>query len=284
MSAGFDPLGHEPAPGVFDSDEAMRAALALAKNCGYAVFPCSTNKTPTRPATDGGTGYKDASTDPETIEFLWRHWPGPLIGIATGGLSNIAVLDIDAPRHVEARVWWRKYCHHLPRTRAYRTRSGGLHLYMRHAQGVKCSQGQGEYRGVDVRGDGGYAISWYAAGYECLSEGDFHAPIEQWPAWLSKMFWPRPEPVPVRSRDSMVRPGGAGAAGVNGLIRTVREAPEGQRNGKLNWAGFKMREQIARGSISESMARRELVAAAMAAGLSAREAIATISSAMGAPP
>ena len=76
MSAGFDPLGHEPAPGVFDSDEAMRAALALAKNCGYAVFPCSTNKTPTRPATDGGTGYKDASTNPETIEFLWRHLAG----------------------------------------------------------------------------------------------------------------------------------------------------------------------------------------------------------------
>ena len=50
--------------------EVCQLAQNLARNCGYAVFPCSERKTPTRRKEEGGQGHKDASTDPEIIEFF----------------------------------------------------------------------------------------------------------------------------------------------------------------------------------------------------------------------
>jgi hypothetical protein len=84
------------------SDEIMRLAQNLARTCGYAVFPMrlvGNKKLPTRPEKDGGHGFKDATKDPDGIAWLWQHWPGPLIGIATGPASGISVLDVlPAPR------------------------------------------------------------------------------------------------------------------------------------------------------------------------------------------
>lgn len=278
----YDPFDEPEPPGIFDCDEALHCALALAANCHYAVFPVGSSKLPTRPSKEGGKGFHDASQNPDEIQWLWERWPGPLVGIATGAVSNLAVLDIDAPRHPEARAWWRQYHPHLT-SRTYRTRSGGLHLYFRPEGELRCSEGKGELHGVDVRANGGYAIHWASAGYECLAlDGDFHGRISPWPAWLTKMIWPPPEPVPVRPRSTIVFTGSHDAAGVAGLLRTVRSAAEGQRNGKLNWAAFRMRDLIDRGAISDTLARQELVAAALDAGLPSAEAIRTITSALGA--
>jgi hypothetical protein len=86
------------------STEICRLAQNLARNCNYAVFPCSEQKMPLRPKREGGDGFKDATKDPDKIAWLWRHWPGPLIGIATGATSNIIVLDFDV-KHDTARAW-----------------------------------------------------------------------------------------------------------------------------------------------------------------------------------
>ncbi len=263
-------------PGVFDRDEALRCAKALA-NRGFAVFPCSANKRPSRPKSEDGSkgGFHDASRDLGYIEFLWRNWPGPLVGVATGAASNVSVLDIDI-KHSEARAWWHRYYEHLPRTRTYRTRGGGIHLYMHHSHGVRCTEGRGERLGVDTRGTGGYCVFWYGAGLECLD----HAPLAAWPVWLSQMIWPpaRP-PVPVIARVGLK----ASPAGINGLIRVVRTAEEGTRNGRLNWSAFKMREHITRGSVTPSEAKQILLEAAGDAGLPAAEAARTIASALGGP-
>jgi Bifunctional DNA primase/polymerase, N-terminal len=275
---GLDPLP----PPVYDADEACRSAIALAINCGFAVFPCSQNKTPTRSKAEGGGGFRDASVDPDTIESMWACWPGPLIGIATGAVSRLAVLDVDV-KHPEAKAWWRQYHQYLPRTRTFRTRSGGLHLYMRPSGSIRCSEGKRHRQGIDTRGEGGYVVAWFAAGFECMAlDGDFHAPIAPWPAWLTKMVWP--PPAPVQPRSAITFSGPHDAAGIAGLLRAVREAPEGRRNGLLNWAGYRMRDLIARGSISSTMARQELLAAAVDAGLPSVEAIRTIGSALGAAP
>ncbi len=71
--------------------EVPEAAQALARNCGYKVFPCRVHdKRPTCPH-----GFRQASNDPAEIARLWRRYPGGLIGIATGQASGIDVLDID---------------------------------------------------------------------------------------------------------------------------------------------------------------------------------------------
>jgi hypothetical protein len=174
------------------ADEAGTIAQNLARNRGWACFPCNDDKTPAWPKRLGGSGFKDASTDPDRIAWLWHTFPGPLIGVATGQVSGIDLLDIDN-KHDAACAWWHENHHRLPTTSTYRTRGGGVHLHLVHAAGVRCSTG-GPNRplplGVDVRGDGGYLICWFATGYECLD----HSPPAPWPAWLLTELLPKSTP------------------------------------------------------------------------------------------
>ena len=64
------------------------------------------------------------STDPHVVRDLFRRYAGPLVGVATGTISNIDLLDID--QKPEARQWWAENRHRMPPTRAHRTRSGGF--------------------------------------------------------------------------------------------------------------------------------------------------------------
>ena len=155
-------------PGAF---AALLQALAVIDQ-GLACFPCCADKRPTTPH-----GYKDATCDRVVVQELWKRHPGHLIGVATGEISGLDVLDID-PRH-GGDVWFAEHKHRLPSTRVHRTRSGGLHLLFRHQQGMRCSAGR-IAAGVDVRADGGYVIWWPAAGLPVLSD----MPMAAWPAWL----------------------------------------------------------------------------------------------------
>jgi hypothetical protein len=250
-------------PPVFDTAEVCRIAQNVAQNCGYAVFPVRLNKHPTTPH-----GKDDASTDPERIAWLWRRYPGPLIGVATGGTSNISILDIDT-KHDGARAWWRQNEIRLPTTRTYRTRGGGFHLVFRHAAGVRNVAGK-PVEGIDGRGEGGYFIFWFATGLPCLD----HAPPAPWPHWLTPFFWP-----PAPAQDTRRPVNHDHPATIDGLIRTVRAAQEGTRNGKLFWATCRMRDR----GFGRADAERELLAAAASAGLSETEARRTVASAWRTP-
>jgi hypothetical protein len=231
--------------------------LALARNCGYAVFPCREDKSPACPH-----GFKDASRDPDAIGELWRRWPGPLIGVATGAVSGISVIDIDA-QHEPARLWWRQHWPRLMPTRAYLTRSGGWHLYYRHRDGVKNTSGK-LCQGVDTRGDGGYVIHWYAAGLECL---DHEAP-QPFPEWCYRLLTYVP-PTPLRPVQQ--RSGGR----IDGIISRLANAPEGERNAVLFWAACRLLEH----GLSPAAIEAELSPVAHSIGLQPFEIHRTITSA-----
>ena len=247
--------------------EAAVLAASLAENCGYAVFPCGPNKKPTRPEAKGGHGYKDATTDPDQIAWLWRNWPGELIGVASGAVSGFDLLDLDV-KHDPALGWWQSNHHRIPPTRTFRSRSGGLHFYLIHAAGVRNSEGK-LARGVDVRGDGGYAIHWFAHGCECLD----HTPSASWPAWLLAELLPKPQPAPTRSLPS--RRGNREERAIDGALRVVVTAAEGERNAVLHWAACRLGERVRAGQIGAGEAEGLLVAAGTTAGLIEREARAT---------
>lgn len=254
------------------SDEIVRLAQALARNCGYAVFPCSANKKPTRPSEDDVLhGFHDATTDPDRIAELWRRWPGPLIGIATGERSGVSVLDVDR-KHPQAVGWWQDHHHRLLPTRAFATRSGGLHLYFRHREGVRNTQGR-IAKGVDTRGDGGFCICWFAAGrpggrggLPCLD----HSAAAVWPDWLYAALQP-PKPAghpPYRG------PVDAGRA-IDGIVRSLAEAKEGERNAVLYWCARRCVERGMRQGEIEAL----LIPTAIGIGLSDTEARRTVTSA-----
>ncbi len=199
--------------------EACYLAQNLARNRGYAVFPCRDNKEPATPH-----GFKDAVTEPNAVTVLWRQHPGHLIGIACGERSGVSVLDVDV-KHDTARAWWRANEIRLPITRTYRTRGGGLHLFFQHAAGVRNAVGR-PVPGIDSRGEGGYIVFWFAAGCECLDP----APPAPWPHWLSDFFWP---PAAAPNRATAVSPGPASSKFLEAVrdraIQRVRTAADGKR-------------------------------------------------------
>ena len=254
------------------SAEVAELAQNIARHLGWAVFPCGwESKAPTRPKSEGGNGFKDATRDPDEIAELWRRWPGELIGIVTGQASGINVLDIDA-KHPIALKWWEAASKRVLPSRTFRTRGGGFHVYFQHAPGI-CNTQSKLAHGVDSRGDGGYAIFWYAAGFECLN----HSPPAPWPTWLRDcLLWQHRTVVPPANVTSPKHVDKA----IEGVLRHVSTAREGERNAVLFWAGCRLAERISTRQIASSEATNLLINAAKSIGLTETEARRTVASAM----
>jgi Bifunctional DNA primase/polymerase, N-terminal len=255
-----------------DIARALTAACALGR-MGYAVFPCKPDKTPATP-----NGFKQAVKERAAIEDLWHRHPGVLVGVATGEMSGIAVLDIDR-KHPEAWAWWEVHQDRLLPARQHRTRSGGLHLIYRHRPGLRCSAGLIN-RGVDVRADGGYIIWWPAVGLEVLADPG----LKPWREWLMPLLAPPPVPSiahrAIAARRGDLRPT---LHRTLGIIRTVLDAREGNRNKLLFWATCRAREMVVADELDHTAAVRVLEAlrdAAAEVGLPQREIDRTITSAM----
>jgi bifunctional DNA primase/polymerase-like protein len=240
---------------------------------GYAVFPCQANKRPATPH-----GFKEAVGDPGAIEELWARCPGVLVGVATGMMSGVAVLDIDA-KHNTARQWYAEHRDRLQPARTHRTRSGGVHLIYEHRPGLNCSVSKIAH-GIDVRADGGYLIWWPAAGLEVLVDPG----LKPWPDWLAvETLVP---PVPSISRRAIVAHGGDPRPTLHrslGIVRAVLNAKEGERNRVLFWATCRARDMVVADELDHAAGVQVLEAlreAGLEVGLTQREIDKTITSAM----
>jgi hypothetical protein len=103
-------------------------------------------------------GFKDATTNESTISRWWSEYPDANIGVATGSVSNLIVLDVDR-RHggIESLKKFENENGRLPDGPAVRTGDGGFHLYFRCPAGTVRSR-SGVLPGIDMRGDGGLVV------------------------------------------------------------------------------------------------------------------------------
>ena len=141
------------------SNKLLDTALFYAKEYGWAVFPVNgKNKKPYTPH-----GCKDAKKDPGAIKAWWSKYPDAGIGIATGSMSNLIVIDedIDDTKGLDGYQEvsnWEKQNGSLPETVTCLTGRGGYHLYFKY-DGKDIKNRAGILDGVDVRGEGGYVIA-----------------------------------------------------------------------------------------------------------------------------
>lgn len=256
------------------ADDLTNLAQTLARNTGWPVFPLAEDKRPAVSKKEGGTGFHDASRDPDKIGRLFAHRRAELIGIPTGPASGFDVLDVDV-KHDAARAWLTAAGGRIPPTRTYQTRSGGFHVLFRHIEGVHNTESH-IAKGIDTRGEGGYVVYWFGAGFPCTD----HSPTAPWPDWLLELLFYKPEPAPIPVRAQIFRSNGASAQNlVVATIRRLESAPDGSRHATLRAAACTLGGVLAAAGMDRATAARLLLDAVLQAGgarVDQRNALSTI--------
>lgn len=136
----------------------LAAALAYVRE-GFAIFALmARGKYPLVSKKEGGRGYKDATTDEETIRAWYAKEPRANIGLATGRINNLFVLDVDGEQGEQSLAELVQKNGDLPDTVEVLT-GKGRHFYFQLPEGkVRCSASR-LGPGLDIRADGGYVVA-----------------------------------------------------------------------------------------------------------------------------
>lgn len=111
--------------------------------------------------------HQTSKADESQIRRWWKRWPSAWVGIVTGSISGLAVVDVDGKKGQEALD---KAGIELPVTVTVQTGGGGWHYYYRYSGGeVKTKAGL--LPQVDFRGDGGFVVA-PPSGH--VSRGSYH--------------------------------------------------------------------------------------------------------------
>ena len=282
--------------------ELCQAAVGYAGH-GWHVVPvhwiwpdghCSCNR-PDCPSPGKHPVFDDwphvASADRETVAWWWRPTPeGPVenwfpranIGIVTGRVSGIFVLDVDTYAGGEQTLGAYERRHgNMPETRAHSTSRGGTHLFFRHPveYDVRNSARRVLGKGLDVRGEAGFVVAPPSMGahgpYELNPAHDID-PAEA-PEWLLDLLrnHDREQTGAVISGAEPTEATGAARkyaeAALKAEAENMRNAEEGTRNDTLNRCAFQLGTLGGAGLLTEDAAWEVLHGAALAAGLTDNE-------------
>lgn len=125
---------------------------------GWSVFPLrERGKEP-----DGELaprGFKDATTDENKIRSWWNTRPRANIGVATGKVSGIVIVDVDPRNGGDLHAFWRSADLDALRVGTVITGSDGRHLFFRYPSGVVVPSRSHFVKGIDLKSDGGYVVA-----------------------------------------------------------------------------------------------------------------------------
>lgn len=134
--------------------------------------------------------YQHRRADADEVRHWYQRWPGAGIGIVTGVISGLVVLDIDPPHGGDDSLDDLEHRYSvLVTTIEAITGGGGRHVYFKHPGGTVRNR-VGLAPGIDLRGDGGMVVappSLHPSGRRYAWEMSHHpddtapAPL---PAWL----------------------------------------------------------------------------------------------------
>ena len=130
----------------------LNAALAYHKQ-GVSVIPITPRD---KKPLISWENYQHQQASQEEIEAWWPKWPEANVGIVTGTVSGLVVIDLDT---VEAKDRLKTLVPDYDLTAVPRSRTGkGWQLFFKHP-GTPIPNRAGVLPGLDVRGDGGYVVA-----------------------------------------------------------------------------------------------------------------------------
>ena len=141
----------------------VSVALSVVRDLGLPVFPCveALNEkgfVSKRPYTQ--KGFKAATLDETQVRSWWTKYPNALVGVPTGQVTNLFVIDIDQSEDKNGEVSFAELEIEDPVTCQTRTVSGGRHIIFRYPKHHNLRNSTSGRLGnhIDTRGEGGYVI------------------------------------------------------------------------------------------------------------------------------
>ncbi len=176
--------------------------------------------------------YQDRPPSKAEIMEWQRNKPGANIGMATGHLSNVVVIDCDSTESIN------RFINSYPEAQCTRqvATGRGRHFYFQHCDGVRNDAGRLLGAGIDVRGEGGFVVvppSTHANGkqYQYINRN-------------------RPIPLPDRLKE-VLSPKGNGSNGSHVVEQPIKD---GQRNDTLaSMAGAMRRKGMSQDAMAAAL-------------------------------
>ena len=243
--------------------EKFSNTLSMALDCaehGIAVLPCN----PKTKAPLTAHGCHEATTNAAQIKEWWATSPHAMLGIATGQISSLFVLDVDTHGDTNGYASLSALeAEHgtLPETYQVETASGGRHFYFRYPENHIIKNTTSRVgKGLDIRGDGGYIIaapSVRADGkaYRVYRDTD----IVDAPEWLLELAETKVAPSVSMGgftfsegfEKAVAHPEAYKKGILRRAIKVLSEAPEGIRNDTLYNVAANLYNYVAGGTLDE---------------------------------
>jgi hypothetical protein len=153
----------------------LENALSL-RDLGWSVIPVDSSKKPLVKWEE----YQKRIASVDEINVWFSQWPDANIGIVTGSISKLIVVDVD-PRHGGTNELFKDF-----KTPCSNTGGGGWHYYF--TSDTFITNRAGVLPGIDIRGEGGYVIappSRHSSGgsYQWLISPQ-EVSLSEFPSWI----------------------------------------------------------------------------------------------------
>lgn len=188
-------------------------------------------------------GYQQQLPDEDDVRLWWKRWPQANIGLATGELSGVLVLDADG---TEARkeVLRRGGLENTPTV--WTGKVGGAHFHLKYPGGNVRNFAR-RLPGTDMRAQGGYVLmppSVHASGAKYRwADGTRHLEHAPVPTWLTELLTTPSEPADGDLHDAL------------DLEEILQGIPEGKRDDTLFRYACKLRHDNVPQARAEALLR-----------------------------
>lgn len=226
-------------------------------------------------------GFHGATTDLVLIRSWLIRWPRANLGIATGGLESVVIIDVD-PRHggLKSLAELEDRYAMFPQTYTVKTGSGGFHFYFTMCGIDPPIRNSAGYlgAGLDVRGEGGYVVVPPSENQMGEYTVEVNADVAPIPRWVIDLLHAPKRARPTSHSDvsRFTTQGGLTTVGVtprdlDDAVMEMIRTPEGCRNPTLNFIAFWAGRRIKQGVLDLNEAVDRLTAAAALVGLDNEE-------------